>query len=627
MRLRGYATVQGPHIARTQQPLRAWYLNLYSVEGIIMTGFPAPKIIVHSVLICIFSLMLCGYANGSKRGTVALVMKSLANPFFSQMAEGAGSKANELGVKLDTFGLERETDVEQQISIMEHLIALNYGAILLAPADSKRLIPVCKKAASRNIPVIIIDNPLHAPTMKDHGVELPFIGPDNYRGGLLIGNYVKDKLNSTGRVIILEGIFGVENSEKRKAGIVQALTDNSSIEIAAAAHGNWHTDVALSKITELLVVHQNIDAIICLNDAMAIGAMQAVDLLGLPPETLITGYDNTEIVRTELRNGRIHATIDHRPDLMGACGVEKAVSILQNKQSPPTTEITVELVSHESFGKKIAFSVSTTENAFFESLVASAKNAATLHGIHLTILDAHNLDAQQLVDINTALLQQIDLLILNPTNSEYIRSGLETAENKNIPIITVDRKVTEANVLCHIESDNTAGGRLAASYLANHLEGPGYIAEVEGIPGTSAALERGTGFNEELAKHPNLTVQTREVADFDREKAKDITLRLIDSKTTIDGIFAHNDDMILGVLDAYDEKGIVPPAVLIGFDGIPEAKAKVLTKRLSATIIQQPGKMGRLALQTAAGFFRQQPIPNTISIELNLFTQQSATTP
>lgn len=579
-----------------------------------------------SILYLALSLLLttfCSHALANKQDTVALVMKSLANPFFPQMVEGASEKANQLGVPLDTFGIERETDVDKQISIMEHLIALQYGVILLAPADSKRLVPVCKKAVERNIPVIILDNPLNEAEMAAHGVTFPFIGPDNHQGGMLIGNYIKHKLNGSGRVLILEGISGVENSERRKAGIIQALTKDSTIEIAAAANANWHTDEALSMVTDLLSVHQDIDAIICANDSMALGALQAVDLLGLAPDTLITGYDNTENVRTELRNGRIHATIDQYPGLMGSCGVEKAVSMLRNEPAPPVAEIPVGLISYESFGKKVTFSISTSQKVFFEILATSAIETAQLHGMELTMLDAHNQDAQQLVDISTSLLQQIDLLIVNPTNSESLRPALKTAKNKNIPIITVDRKITGAKVLCHIESDNAAGGGLAARYLADRLQDAGNVAELEGIPGTSAALDRGTGFNKELSNHPNITVLVREVADFDREKAKNITLRLLDEKVSVDGVFAHNDDMILGVLDAYDQRGIKPPGVLIGFDGIPEARAQILTQRLSATITQQPDRMGMLAIQAAAGFFRDEKVPELISVELGIFTAES----
>jgi len=591
-----------------------------------MIRFPMHFRIALSIIPVALIVLFCNCAHANKRNTVALVMKSLANPFFTQMAEGANSKADQLRVPLDTFGLERETDISRQISIMEHLIALEYGAILLAPADSKRLVPVCKKAIEKGIPVIIIDNPLHEQTMEQQGVNLPFIGPDNYQGGLLIGEYVKHKLKGSGRVIILEGIFGVENSEKRKAGIIHALTNDSSIEIVAAANANWHTDVALSIVTELLTVHKDIDAIICANDAMALGALQAVDLLGLPPGILITGYDNTENVRTELRNDRIQATVDQRPDLMGACGVEKAFSLLHDKPPPPETDITVELISSESFGKKITFSVSTSETTFFEILTNSVQNAAELHGMDLTILDAQNMDAKQLVDLNTALLRAIDLLILNPTSSDYIRTGLEAAETGGIPIITVDRKVTGAEVLCHIDSDNTTGGKLAAKHLADLLKGVGKVAELEGIPGTSAAYERGTGFNEELANYPKITVVAREIADFDRQKAKNIALRLIDSKISLDGVFAHNDSMILGVLDAYDERGGKPPKVLVGFDAIPEAMEKIMDKRLNASIAQQPDQMGALAVQTAVNFFRGKKIPQHISVELSVFTEKSIMT-
>ena len=92
--------------------------------------------------------------------TVALVMKALSNPFFSKMEEGARVYAQEQNIRLEVFGVERETDIERQIGIVDNLIARGYGAIVIAPVDSKKLVPICKKAIDRGIVVINIDNPL-----------------------------------------------------------------------------------------------------------------------------------------------------------------------------------------------------------------------------------------------------------------------------------------------------------------------------------------------------------------------------------------------------------------------------------------------------------------------------------
>ena len=227
-------------------------------------------------------------------------------------------------ISLEVFGVDRETDIERQIGIVEDLISRDYGAIVIAPADSIKLVPICKKALERGITVINIDNPLHEPTMNREGISIPFVGADNFAGAYMIGEYVKAKLNNAGRVAVIEGIRGVENADLRKKGFIEAVTTGSSIEIIASESANWHTDESLSLTADLLAKAPDIDAIFCANDSMALGAIQAIDLLGRPKKIIVTGYDNIGSVRTELRNGRIHATIEQHPELMGEYGVDLA---------------------------------------------------------------------------------------------------------------------------------------------------------------------------------------------------------------------------------------------------------------------------------------------------------------
>ena len=153
--------------------------------------------------------------------TVALVMKALTNPFFSKMEAGARQYAQAKNIPIEVFGVERETDVARQISIVESLITRGVGAIVIAPADSKKLVGICKKAMDKGIVVINIDNPFDRPLMDRLGISIPFIGSDNFIGGQMIGEYVKTKLNGKGRVLVIEGIRGGRQcrpAQKRTCG-------------------------------------------------------------------------------------------------------------------------------------------------------------------------------------------------------------------------------------------------------------------------------------------------------------------------------------------------------------------------------------------------------------------------
>ncbi len=567
--------------------------------------------VLASALLFLGSVLLpAASVSAANEQTVALVMKALTNPFFSKMEMGAKAYANHNNIRLEIFGVERETDVERQISIVENLIARGYGAIVIAPADSKQLVQVCQKALASGIVVINVDNPFHKATLHEYGVTIPFVGSDNHAGAAKVGAYVKHRLNGRGRVMVIEGIRGAENADLRKAGFMEAITRDSHIEIVASASANWHTDEAFSLAVDLLKTHAPVDAVFCANDKMALGVLQALDISGMAGKTVLSGYDNIEAVRSEMQRGRVHATVEQHPELMGQFGVALAVQALAGEKPENYLPTPVDLVTHETFGKTIALSISSHSNPFFSSLQQAAQDAAQLHGAKLVAADAQNSNAKQLSDLLTFLNATIDALIVNPTNTETVVPGIELANTLDIPVITVDRKAAGGRIVCHIESDNVEGGRMAARVMARRLSGKGRVIELEGIPGTSAAMERGAGFHEGLKAFPGIKVVAREVADFERQSAKAVILRAMRRDVPFDGVFAHNDNMILGAADALETDPHSADKVLIGFDGIQAAMAALQHGRIDATIAQRPERMGELAVASIARFWRgEKPAP------------------
>ncbi|HPJ67100.1 MAG TPA: substrate-binding domain-containing protein [Desulfobacteraceae bacterium] len=576
------------------------------------------KIVIFIAICVILSPgMICATEAQSGR-KVALVMKALSNPFFSKMEEGAQQFARDNNILLDVFGVERETDIDRQIGIVEDLISRGYGAIVIAPADSRKLLPVCRKAMEKGIVIINIDNPFHKDTMSRLSISITFVGSDNRAGAGMVGNYVKRKLLGKGKVIVIEGIRGVENAELRKAGFIEAATEKSAIEIVAAESANWHTDEAFSLAVRLLNEHRDVDAIFCANDAMAMGVIKALDIVDTEKTVLVAGYDNIEAARNEMRNGRMAATIEQHPELMGAYGVNLAWNALNGKTIPDYVPTPLDLITWEAFGKKIGISISTLDNPFFASLSRSLVDALTLLGAEPVVSEAGNDDAQQLSHIIKMLNDGISILIVNPTHAATIVPGIELANGKKVPVITVDRKVSEGKIACHIESDNEKGGIIAAKTLARLLKGKGKVIEIEGIPGTSAAQERGAGFNRFMKTQPGIVVVARETAGFNRAKTRQVMARLLEKDVDFDGVFAHNDSMILGVLDAVHSAGYGKPIVCVGFDAIKEAVAAVQNGKLDATIAQRPEEMGYRAAETAVRLLRGESIPSRILVDLKV---------
>ncbi|CAN2040844.1 ribose transport system substrate-binding protein [Candidatus Magnetomoraceae bacterium gMMP-15] len=572
---------------------------------------------IYLVFCCIF--ILTNSAVAENHGKIALVMKALSNPFFLKMESGAKEYAVKNNIPFEVFGVERETEIERQIGIVDNLISRGYGAIVIAPADSKKLVPVCKKALEQGIVIINIDNPFHKETLKIHNISIPFVGSSNYNGASMVGNYIKQKLNGKGKVVVIEGIQGVENADLRKKGFIDAVTSNSEIKIVASESANWHTDEAFSLTARILQEHGKIDAIFCANDNMALGAVQFFDMFGIAGQVLVGGYDNIEEVRNEMFNKRIHVTIEQHPELMGQFGVKLAARAVAGEKISDFTSTPLDLITYESFDKTIALSISYMKNSFFASITNGAKRAAELFGVKLAISDADNDDAKQLFDIQKFIQKKVDLIIINPTNAETVSPAIKFASAAGIKIITVDRKsLMDDIVISHIASDNIAGGRIAGEFIAEQLGGRGNVLELEGIPGTSVTYKRGMGFNEALKKYPEIKITAREVAYFDYNKAKKTVIRLLKQGLSFDAVFAHNDNMILGAIEAFEKSAKKKSFVSVGFDAIPKALQALSQKRLTATIAQKPESMGWLAVKNAVSTFRGKNLPSVILVDLKL---------
>ncbi|POZ92660.1 ribose ABC transporter substrate-binding protein RbsB [Petrotoga halophila] len=273
-------------------------------------------------------------------------------------------------------------------------------------------------------------------------------------------------------------------------------------------------------------------------------------------------------------------------------------------------------VSTFSFGVKIGLSVSTLNNPFFVDLVNGAEDKANELGIELLVVDARDDPAKQLNDIEDLILQRVDMILVNPTDSDAIVAAIEEANDAKIPVITVDRSANGGKVLVHIASDNIAGGRMAGSFIAEQLGGKGKVIELVGVPGTSSARERGQGFNEEISKYPGIEVVARQTANYNRAEGLTVMENLLQAYPDVDAVFAHNDEMALGALEAIKAAGKLQDIIVVGFDATPDALASVEKGELSATIAQQPYKMGELAVEKAYEYLSTETIYFPVPLQL-----------
>ncbi len=281
--------------------------------------------------------------------TVALVMKSLANEFFKTMEEGAKAHHAEHQdqYELKVVGIKNETDVTQQIEYVELMIAQGVDAIVIAPADSKALVPVCKKAMDAGIIVVNIDNKFDEEVLRDKEANIPFVGPDNCKGAKLAGVYLATRLQPGDKVAIIEGAPNAYNGIQRKQGFVEAM-DGNSLTIVSSQTGYWETDKAQPIAAALINEYPDLKAILCANDSMAIGAVAALKDAGKVGGIHVVGFDNIAAAQRMLKEGELLCTVDQHADKLALYGIEYALEMLRTRGRPADKETPVDLITAET---------------------------------------------------------------------------------------------------------------------------------------------------------------------------------------------------------------------------------------------------------------------------------------
>jgi len=285
-----------------------------------------------------------GDSNG--RPQVALVMKSLANEFFGTMAEGAKAHqaANSGDYELIVNGIKNETDLTEQVNLIEQMVARGVDAIVVAPADSKALIPALKRAQQAGVVVVNIDNKLDANILKQAGLEVPFVGPDNREGAKMVGDALAKKLTASDKVAIIEGVPTAFNGQQRRLGFEDAMKA-AGMNIVSVQSGQWEMAKANNVAAALLSEHTDLKAILCANDSMALGAVAAVTSAGKRGEVLVVGFDNIAAIRPMLGDGRVVATADQHGDQLAVFGIEAALQIIAGETTPKDRKTPVDLVT------------------------------------------------------------------------------------------------------------------------------------------------------------------------------------------------------------------------------------------------------------------------------------------
>jgi ribose transport system substrate-binding protein len=273
--------------------------------------------------------------------------------------------------------------------------------------------------------------------------------------------------------------------------------------------------------------------------------------------------------------------------------------------------------------KTIGVSLLTREQDFYRQLEGGLRDEAAKHGYKLIVTTGDFDLAKQQSAIDNFLVQKVDAIIVCPTDTKGIAPAIEKANAANIPVFTADIAAQGGKVVSHIASDNVAGGRLAAEFLAKAIGGKGDVGII-GQPSLQSVIDREAGFKEAIAKYPNVHV----VADLDGAGVRDRALRAADdmfqAHQNLAGLFAINDETALGALSSAQSHRL-NNLVIVGYDATPEAvKTIAQGSLLKADVAQQPTEIGHRTIAAIADYFAGHPQPAVVAVPVKIVDADSA---
>ena len=553
-------------------------------------------------------------------GTIGLSVSTQNNPFFVTLVEGAQAQAAKLGVELSVA--DAGDDVTKQTSDIEDLVAKGISVLIVNPVDSDAVTGAVEAAMAKGVKVISVDRAVN-------GVEIACqIASDNVLGAELATQYIVDTLGEGVKVAELEGIPGASAAIERSQGFHNVA--DAKLNVVAKQTANFDRTEGMSVMENILQANGDVQAVFAANDEMALGAVEAIS--GAGKKVMVVGFDATDDAIEAIKAGRMAGTIAQQPALIGSTAVDNAVKLINGETIEKSIPVEVTLVTKDnadSFGApakvdvvgngSIGLSVSTQNNPFFVTLVEGAEAAAAKLGVALSVADAGDDVTKQVSDIEDLVAKDISVLIVNPVDSDAVTGAVEAAMAKGVHVISVDRAVNGVEIACQIASDNVLGAELATQYIVDTLGEGVKVAELEGIPGASAAIERSQGFHN--VADAKLNVVAKQTANFDRTEGMSVMENILQANGDVQAVFAANDEMALGAVEAISGAG--KKVMVVGFDATDDAIEAIKAGRMAGTIAQQPALIGSTAVENAVKLIGGEGIAKSIPVEVTLVNKDN----
>ncbi|MHC4088099.1 MAG: ABC transporter substrate-binding protein [Planctomycetota bacterium] len=289
-----------------------------------------PIIIALAVIAIIFVAM--GIINKGKQSSqrcIAVIPKGTTHIFWESVRKGAEKAGTEAGVKILWNGPKRETDREEQIQIIEDFIVQKVSGVVLAPLDSKALVPKVDELYDKNIPCVIVDSGI------DTDKYVCFAATDNYIGGLIAARRMGKILNGKGKIVVLKYVPGSASTTNRENGFVDTIRKEfPEIDIVDQQYGKDTVETALQVTEDMLTKNVELDGLFACNASTSVGALQGLRSQGRAGKIKMIGFDTEKALIDGLKEGTIDSLVAQNPYKMGYEGVKAVLAVLDGTELP-----------------------------------------------------------------------------------------------------------------------------------------------------------------------------------------------------------------------------------------------------------------------------------------------------
>jgi galactofuranose transport system substrate-binding protein len=543
------------------------------------------------------------------RYLVGFSQANLTEPWRIEMTEEVRAEAARYP-DMKIIYSDAADSTSRQIDDVHRLMDYGIDLMIISPTDSHELTPVVREAYSK-IPVIVLDRAVEG---FDYSL---FIGPDNERLGREAGSVISELLGArSGTVLEIQGRSGSPPTLARSQGLREVLAKHPNIKIVDTIVADWLRDTAEDTVAQRIRVIPDLDVIFAQNDAMAFGAWRAsqaagrngIKFIGIDGLPGVTG--GIELVRKGVLSatftcptGGKEAVIYARDLLLLKEGIPKQIFLRPIKV---TQEVLTKNEREVSSSKRLAlmsgrritlgFAQVGSESEWRVANTKSIKSAAAKAGIDLIFEDGKQRQENEIAAIRSFIRKKVDVIAFSPIVESGWDEVLQEAKNAGIPVIMTDRSVDlrdDSLWLSFMGSDFIEEGRRAARWLVERLNTSDWvnIVELQGTIGSSPAIERTIGFTQILKGYPNYQIIASESGDFTREQGYEVMKQILArDHRKIGAVFAHNDDMALGAIQALKEGGFKPgkDVMIVSIDAAHGAFRAMVEGTLNCTVECNP---------------------------------------